>query len=119
MVNFINYASVDKIMLTLTISDSLAPIVFQIAIGGIGGFLVGYVVSRVLKVALIIMAVVISLVLLAYFNVIGMDYSGLSELASNFVTAIDPALSMLTPLFEHIPFIASFVVGLILGVRRA
>ncbi|PVX23166.1 MAG: hypothetical protein CW691_11415 [Candidatus Bathyarchaeum sp.] len=105
-------------MLNLTISDSLAPILFQIAIGGIGGFLVGYAVRKILKVALILVAIIFSLIFLAYLNVLDVDYDGLSELASNFVNTINPALDLLTPLLVHIPFIASFVIGLILGFRR-
>ncbi|MCW4016129.1 MAG: hypothetical protein NWF06_07160 [Candidatus Bathyarchaeota archaeon] len=106
-------------MLNLTLGESLVPVLFQIAIGVIGGFLVGYTMRKVLKVALIILAIIFSLIFLAYLNVIGIDYSGLSELASNFVNTIDPALSLFTPLFEHIPFIVSFVIGLVLGFRRA
>jgi uncharacterized membrane protein (Fun14 family) len=105
-------------MLTLTLNESFSPILFQIALGGIGGFLIGYAIRRVLKVALIIGIVIFSLIVLAYANVIDVDYSGLSESASSIVTAINPALDLLTPLFAHIPFIASLIFGLFLGFSR-
>ena len=105
-------------MLILTLAESFAPIVFQIAIGGIGGFFVGYALKKILKVALIIVAVVFSMIFLAYTNVIDVDYGGLSELASSFVNAINPALNLLTPLLAHIPFMVSFIIGIILGLRR-
>jgi len=101
-----------------TVNESLLPILFQIGIGGIGGFLIGYALRKFLKVALILMAVVFSLIILAYTNVINVDYGGLSELASNFVNAVNPALNMLTPLLAHIPFIVSLIIGLFIGFRR-
>ena len=107
-----------NVMLTLTLGESLTHILFQLCLGGIGGFLIGYALRKVLKIALIIGVVVFSLIALAYANVINVDYSGLSESASNLVSAINPALNLLTPLFAHIPFIVSLVIGLFLGFRR-
>jgi uncharacterized membrane protein (Fun14 family) len=105
-------------MLTLTLNESFSHILFQIALGGIGGFLLGYALRKVLRVALIIGVVIFSLIVLAYANIIDVDYDGLSESASSIVNAINPALDMLTPLFAHIPFIASLIFGLFLGFRR-
>lgn len=104
--------------MTSTITESLAPIVFQLVLGGIGGFLIGYAVRKVLKIALIVGAVVFSLILLASTNVINVDYSGLSQTTTNVLNAINPALSLITPLLAHVPFIASLVFGLILGFKR-
>jgi uncharacterized membrane protein (Fun14 family) len=105
-------------MLTMTLSESFTHILFQLCIGGIGGFLIGYAIRKVIKVALIVGVVVFSLIFLAYANVINVDYSGLSEAASSLVNAINPALNMFTPLFAHIPFIVSLIFGLFLGFRR-
>lgn len=105
-------------MLNLTLNESFAPILFQLCVGGIGGFLIGYAMRKVVKVALIIGVIVFSLIFLAYTNVINVDYSGLSETASSFVNAVNPALNLLTPLLAHTPFVASLIFGLILGFRR-
>jgi len=105
-------------MLTLTLSESFTHILFQLCIGGIGGFLIGYAIRKVIKVALIVGVVVFSLIFLAYTNVINVDYGGLSEIVSSFVNAVNPALNLLTPLFAHIPFIVSLIFGLFLGFRR-
>jgi len=105
-------------MLALTLNESFTHIIFQLAIGGIGGFLIGYAIRKVIKVALIVGVVIFSLIFLAYANVIDLDYSGLSETASSVVNAINPALSLLTPLLVHTPFIISLVFGLFLGFRR-
>ena len=105
-------------MLTLTLSESFTHILFQLCIGGIGGFLIGYAIRKFVKIALIIGVIVFSLIFLAYTNVINVDYGGLAEIASSFVNAVNPALNMLTPLLAHIPFIVSLIIGLFLGFRR-
>jgi uncharacterized membrane protein (Fun14 family) len=105
-------------MITQTLNESLFHIIFQLCIGGIGGFLIGYAIRKVFKIAVIVGIVVFSLILLAYANIINVDYSGLSETASTIVNAINPALNTITPLLAHIPFIASLIFGLIVGFRR-
>jgi len=105
-------------MLNLIISESFTSILFQICIGGIGGFLIGYAIRKFAKIALIIGVIVFSLIFLAYTNVINVDYGGLAEIASNFVNAVNPALNVFTPLLAHIPFIVSLIIGLFLGFTR-
>ena len=104
--------------MNLALSESFAPILFQLGIGGIGGFFIGYTMRKVVKVALILGMVIFSLIFLAYTNVIKVDYGGLAEMASNIVNAVNPALNLLTPLLVHLPFIVSLVFGLIIGFKR-
>lgn len=105
--------------MTSTLTESLAPIVFQVVLGGVGGFLIGYAIRKVLKIALIVGVVVFTLILLASANIIDVDYSGLAETTTSFLNAINPALSLITPLLAHVPFIASFVFGFIMGFKRS
>jgi uncharacterized membrane protein (Fun14 family) len=105
-------------MLNLTVNESFASILFQICIGGIGGFLIGYVMRKLVKVAPILGMVVFFLIFLAYINIIYVDYYGLSETVSNFINTINPALNMFTPLLAHTPFIVSLVFGLIMGFKK-
>ena len=101
-----------------TLNESFASILFQLCIGGFGGFFIGYAMRKVVKVAMILGMVVFSLIFLAYTNVINVDYDGLAEIVSSFVNAVNPALNLLTPLLAHLPFIVSLVLGLILGFKR-
>ena len=101
-----------------TLNESFTPLLFQLCIGGIGGFFIGYAMRKVVKVALILGTVVFSLIFLAYTNVINVDYGGLAQIVSSFVNTVNPALNLLTPLLAHIPFIVSLILGLILGFRR-
>jgi uncharacterized membrane protein (Fun14 family) len=118
-VNFISRIEQKKNgLLILTISEPITSILFQICIGGIGGFLIGYAMRKLLKVALIICVVIFSLIFLAYINVIKVDYIGLAETVSNIVNAVNPALNIFTPLLAHTPFIASLILGLIIGFKK-
>ncbi|HDQ06157.1 MAG TPA: hypothetical protein ENN36_05485 [Candidatus Bathyarchaeota archaeon] len=102
----------------MIISESLTSILFQICIGGIGGFFIGYALRKFFKIALIIGVIVFSLIFLAYTNVINVDYAGLAEMASSFVNAVNPALNVFAPLLAHVPFIASLIVGIFVGFTR-
>ena len=105
-------------MMNTTLNESFAPILFQMCIGGIGGFLIGYAIRKFFKIALILGAIVFSLIFLAYTNVINVDYGGLSEMVSSFINAVNPALNLFTPLLAHIPFIVSLILGLVLGLKK-
>jgi len=67
---------------------------------------------------LILGMVVFSLMLLAYTNVIAIDYGGLVEMVADFVYAINPALGLLTLLLSHLPFVGSLIIGLIVGFKK-
>ncbi len=88
------------------------------AIGGIGGFFIGYAIRKFFKIALILGVVVFSLIVLAYTNVIDVNYGELSEMAEEFIDAVNPALGVFTPLLIHIPFIVSLIFGFIIGFKR-
>ncbi len=99
-------------------SEAFAPILFQLGIGGIGGFFIGYAIRKVVKVALILGMGIFSLMFLAYTNVIGIDYGGLVGMVSTFINAINPALGLLIPLMAHLPFVGSLIIGLIIGFKK-
>ena len=101
--------------MNLVVSEVFAPILLELCIGGIGGFFIGYALRKVFKIALILGIVVFFLMFLVYINVIGVDYGGL---VSNFINAINPALGLLTPLLVHLPFVASLIIGLVIGFKK-
>jgi len=88
-----------------------------LGIGGIGGFFIGYTIRKFIKIALILGIIIFSLIFLAYTNLINVNYGGLSEMASGFVNAVNPALGVFTPLLVHTPFIVSLIVGFIIGFK--
>ena len=95
-------------------SEVLVPIAYQLGIGGIGGFFFGYVVKKVIRIAIIIAVFVFSLIYLAYSNVINVDYDALMEITR----VAEPALGLFAPLVSALPFLGSFFVGLMFGLRK-
>lgn len=104
--------------MNLVVSEAFAPILFQLGVGGIGGFFIGFAMRKVVRFALVLGLVVFSLMFLAYTNVINVDYGGLADMASNFVNAVNPALGLFTPLLGHLPFVSSLIIGLIIGFKK-
>ena len=80
--------------------------------------MIGYTLRKVFKIALIIGLVVFSLFLLFSTNIIEVDYSGLSDMASRFVETVNPALNLITQLLVHISFIVRLIFGLAIGFKR-
>jgi len=99
------------------VSEAFAPILFQLGIGGIGGFFIGYAIRKVIKIALILGIVVFSLLFLVYAKVIGINYGEFVNAVSRFFENIDPVLGALSPLLLHLPLIGSLIVGLIAGYK--
>jgi len=95
-------------------SEFLSPIAFQLGIGGFGGFLVGYVLKKVVKIALILGAFVLVIIYLAYRNVIDVNTDDLLKSISGYAGS---AWEFLTPLLSNLPFVGSFILGLVLGLK--
>jgi len=101
------------------VNEAFAPILFQLGIGGIGGFFIGYGIKKVVKMALILGIVVFSLIFLAYKNVIGVDFGGLAEGVSEFINAVSPAMGLFAPLLANLPFVGSLIFGLVVGFKMS
>ena len=95
-------------------SEVLPPIAYQLGIGGFGGFFVGYVLKKVIKIAMILGAFIFALIYFAYGGVIDVNYGKLIESISEYAGS---AWELLLPLLSNLPFIGSFVLGLVLGLK--
>ena len=97
---------------------SLAPAVYLLGIGGIGGFFIGYGIRKIIKVLALTLGIfVFALMLLDYMNVFAINYDGVVEFVSKL---FDPAqaVEVLTPLITNLPLVLSFTVGFALGLRK-
>lgn len=103
----------------LSLSNLLTPLVGEIGIGGVGGFLSGYALKKAAKiVALIIGLAFLGLQYLAYENIIKIDYGALREWANSLVGQASGAQNILTDFIVHAPFGAAFIGGFYLGLQR-
>lgn len=96
-------------------SEVLIPIMYQLSVGGIGGFFIGYTVKKITRIAIIIGVVVFSFVYLAYTGVINVNYDEFMKLLPGLT---DPVLGLLAPFIYALPFLGSFFVGLMYGFKK-
>ncbi|UCD27083.1 MAG: hypothetical protein JSV75_02930 [Candidatus Bathyarchaeota archaeon] len=93
-------------------SEFLTPIVSQLGTGGIGGFLLGYLIKKVLKIALIIGCFALIFFYLAFDQVIEVNYAQLlarvGEIAST-------ASQYVSPLLSNFAFSGSLMLGVLAG----
>jgi uncharacterized membrane protein (Fun14 family) len=63
----------------MLISEVLPPVTYQLGLGGFGGFFVGYILKKVIKIAIVIGVFIFVLVYFAYRDVIGVNYDKLID----------------------------------------
>jgi len=96
-------------------SEALIPIAYQLGVGGIGGFFVGYAVKKITRIAIIIGVGAFFLIYLAYTKVINVNYDEVLKLWPGLA---DPVLGLLAPFISALPFLGSFFVGLWFGFKK-
>ncbi|KPV64263.1 MAG: FUN14 family protein [Candidatus Bathyarchaeota archaeon BA2] len=96
--------------------DSLVgPIIFMLIIGGIAGYFIGYLIKKISHFALIIGIFVFLLMYLVYTKSINLDLGELGATVTRFAESLAPL--GLTGLVSSAPFVGSFVVGLVFGLK--
>jgi uncharacterized membrane protein (Fun14 family) len=101
------------------LSNLLTPIVGEVGIGGLGGFLSGWALKKAAKmVAVVIGVAFLGLQYLAYKDVIKIDYGALQEWATDLVGSAGFLQNLLADFIIHAPFGAAFVGGFYLGLQK-
>jgi uncharacterized membrane protein (Fun14 family) len=99
-------------------SEVLTPIVTQLGIGAVGGFIVGYALKKVTKiVAVIIGLFLVALIYLVNKGIITIDYGKFEDAILNALGGAGTAAGWLAPVIAHLPFAGSFGLGLFLGFK--
>ncbi|MFQ6052910.1 MAG: FUN14 domain-containing protein [Candidatus Bathyarchaeia archaeon] len=103
----------------LTLSNILTPMVSEIGIGGVGGFIVGFAMKKIAKIAAVaIGAGFVFLQYLSYKGVLTIDYTALKEWAVSLMGQAAAYQTLVTDIIIHIPFGSSFIFGLYLGLKK-
>jgi len=99
-------------------SEILSPVVYQLGIGGVGGFIVGFVVKKISKLITILIGLfLIALIYLGVKGIISIEYNALWKALEDTFSFAGKAASWLTGLISILPFAGSFIVGLLLGFK--
>jgi uncharacterized membrane protein (Fun14 family) len=97
-------------------SDVLSPIVYVLIIGGIAGYFLGYLIKKISNFALIIGIIVFLLMYMVYTKAVDLNLDELGATLTRFAEALAPL--GLTSLASSAPFVGSFVVGLVFGLKK-
>jgi uncharacterized membrane protein (Fun14 family) len=97
-------------------AELLSSVVYVLIIGGFGGYFIGYFIKRLSHLALTIGVFAFLLMYMVYTDAINLNLDELVATITKFADVLGP-LGFAT-LASSAPFMGSFVVGLVLGLRR-
>jgi uncharacterized membrane protein (Fun14 family) len=99
-------------------SEIITPVVWQLGLGGVGGFVVGFALKKITKVFIVIIGLfVLALLYLSVNGVININYSALWKTIANGLGVAGQAASWIVGVVSVLPFVGSFVVGFLLGLK--
>jgi uncharacterized membrane protein (Fun14 family) len=99
-------------------SEVVSPLVFQLGVGGIGGFVVGYALKKLSKLILVLIGLfVLALIYLSTQGILNVNYSALWDALSRLVGSASSAFNWLVGVISLLPFAGSFIVGFLLGLK--
>jgi uncharacterized membrane protein (Fun14 family) len=100
-------------------SEIFPSIIFQLGVGGIGGFILGFTLKKLSKLIVLLIGFFIVLLYLGMKGIISVsiNYDALFEAISNFFHWAGSALSWLAHVVALLPFAGSFIAGFLLGLK--
>ena len=97
-------------------SEIITPVVYQLGLGGIGGFVVGFALKKLSKLFLVLIGIfVVVLLYLGINGIISINYGALWTALANALGVAGGAASWLVGLISVLPFVGSFAAGFALG----
>jgi len=97
--------------------EPLSPIVELLVIGAIAGYFIGYLVKKLLHLAFIIGVFAFLLMYMLHIDAINLNFEELGATITGYADVFLDRLGFAT-LVSSTPFVGSFVVGVVLGLRR-
>jgi len=100
------------------VSEFLTPVVYQLGVGGILGFVVGYAFKKLTKLLAILAGIFAALLIyLANQGIISVNYGKLAELLKSMLGLAGQASDWIATLLVNMPFAGSFIVGAAIGLK--
>jgi uncharacterized membrane protein (Fun14 family) len=99
-------------------SEVISPVVFQLGLGGVGGFIVGFAIKKISKLILILIGLfLIALLYLGAKGIININYAALWNALKGLSGRAGQAASWLIGLISILPFAGSFIAGFLIGLK--
>ena len=97
-------------------SEIITPVVYQLGLGAIGGFVVGFALKKLSKLFLVLIGILVVVLLYLGINgIISINYGALWTAIANALGVAGGAASWLVGLISVLPFVGSFGAGFVLG----
>ena len=99
-------------------SEILTPIVYELGLGAVGGFVVGFALKKIAKIFLIVIGIFIAALLyLGASDIISINFGALWDAVGGWLGGAGQALGWLVGFIAIIPFVGSFALGFFLGFK--
>lgn len=99
-------------------SEVLSPIIFQLGLGGVGGFIVGYALKKISKLIMVLAGIfIIALIYLGVKGIISINYDALFTAIGELLGVAGAASSWLVHAIALLPFAGSFIAGFVIGFK--
>jgi uncharacterized membrane protein (Fun14 family) len=91
---------------------------YQLGIGAVGGFIVGYAVKKISKlIAIMVGLFLIALIYLGTQGIISINYEALWKALANALGMAESAFSWVVGIISLLPFAAGFIAAFLLGFK--
>jgi uncharacterized membrane protein (Fun14 family) len=100
------------------VSEILPSLGFQLGVGGVGGFIAGFIVKKISKlIALVVILFLAALMYLATQGIISINFTALFDAVEKALGLAGSGLSWLVGVISVLPFAGSFGIGFLLGFK--
>ncbi len=98
--------------------SAIPPLIYQLGIGGVGGFIAGYALKKLLKIVVVIIGLfILALVYLGYKGILSINYAELETTVSGALGLSGQASEWITPIIANLPFAGAFGLAFLLGFK--
>ena len=99
-------------------SEIITPLVYQLGLGAVGGFILGFALKKIAKIFIVVIGIfILALLYLGVGNIININYSALPNAVNGWLGTAGTAVLWIVGLISLLPFIGSFMVGFFLGFK--
>jgi uncharacterized membrane protein (Fun14 family) len=100
------------------LSEIITPVVYELGLGAVGGFVVGFALKKIAKLFIIVLGIfIVALLYLGASDIISINFGALWSAVGGWLGGAGQAASWLVGLIAIIPFLGSFAVGFFLGFK--
>ena len=95
------------------------PLIYQLGVGAVLGFLVGYAAKKALKILAVLLGLIAALLIyLGHIGVLSVNYDLLYEYLNDMFQGFGEISKVLVFLSGTLPFAGSFVLGAVIGFKK-